>query len=259
MRRKWSTFSRQGCRLAAGCEASEWVRVSAFTNNPNMHDIADRSHQLQQKLAIAWQQYWQDLPIDSSTVDRIFQLLINAYCQPDRYYHNLTHIDRVICTIARFSATLTDPLAVYLAAWFHDFIYDPRANDNELQSARAAAELLTDIGMEPDKIDRISELILATQGHQIDPNDPDRCIFLDADLAILGADPAEYAIYQRSIRSEYSWVADDAYRTGRMRVLTSFLQRDRLYHTDLLFNELESIARTNITTEIIQLNAKDRT
>jgi predicted metal-dependent HD superfamily phosphohydrolase len=224
-----------------------------------MQYLDARSNQLQRKLAISWQQCWLDLPIDWFATDRVFQLLISTYSELERHYHNLAHIDRVLSTIARFSATLNDPLAVYLAGWFHDFIYDPQASDNEFRSARVAAELLKNIGIERATIDRVSELILATQGHQIDPNDLDRCIFLDADLAILGADPAEYAIYQRSIRREYSWVADDDYRTGRIRVLDSFLQRDRLYHTDLLFNELESIARTNITTEILQLNAIDRT
>jgi predicted metal-dependent HD superfamily phosphohydrolase len=220
-----------------------------------MPHLEDRSHHLQQKLTISWQQCWQDLPIDSFTVDRIFQLLIDAYDRPDRYYHNLTHIDRLLSTLARYSATLNDPFAVYLAAWFHDFVYDPQASDNERQSARAAEELLASIGVDSATIDRISALILATQGHQIDPNDVDLCIFLDADLAILGSEPAEYDMYQRSIRREYSWVANDLYRTGRLRVLTSFLQRDRLYHTDLLFNELESIARTNLANEILQLNA----
>jgi predicted metal-dependent HD superfamily phosphohydrolase len=213
-----------------------------------------RSHHLQQKLAISWQQCWQDLPIDPSTSDRIFQLLIDAYTQPNRYYHNLTHIDRLLSTIARFSTTLNDPLAVYLAAWFHDFVYDPQAADNEIQSASAARELLPKTGVDRDSIDRISALILATQGHQTDPSDRDRCIFLDADLAILGADPATYDLYQRSIRREYSWVADDAYRTGRIRVLESFFHRDRLYYTDLLFDELESIACNNITTELMQLS-----
>ncbi|WP_373545502.1 hypothetical protein [Chamaesiphon sp.] len=91
---------------------------------------------------------------------------------------------------------------------------------------------------------------MATQGHQIDPDDPDLCIFLDADLAILGADPAQYQAYMRSIRCEYSWVSDAAYKVGRTQVLESFLQRDRLYYTDLLSDELESIARFNIKQEI---------
>jgi predicted metal-dependent HD superfamily phosphohydrolase len=200
-------------------------------------------HELNQK----WQQCW----IDRSSqpqIDLIFRLLTNAYSKPDRHYHNLQHIDRVLTTIDRF--TLQDPIAVKLAAWFHDFVYDPQASDNELQSAKLASELLTELNLPLATIDRVQQLILATHGHQTDPADIDRSILLDADLAILGTPPDQYQIYTRSIRQEYSWVGDAAYKTGRIRVLESFLHRDRLFCTDLLFNELESQARLNMSREI---------
>ena len=200
-----------------------------------------------------WAKYWTGLSIDSIQLDRVFQLLVTAYTHPDRYYHNLTHIYHVINTIERFSATLENPSAVFLAAWFHDFIYNPHSSDNELQSAKIAGELLINIGIEEQLIYRVQELILATAGHQIDIDDLDRCVFLDTDLAILGADPERYQAYSRSIRLEYSWVSDSAYLEGRMRVLESFLARDRLYYTDILFNELESIARMNMQDEILVL------
>ena len=73
---------------------------------------------------------------------------------------------------------------------------------------------------------------------------------MDADLAILGADPVEYQAYMRSIRREYSWASDAAYKVGRIQVLESFLQRDRLYYSDILGDELESIARLNLKQEI---------
>jgi predicted metal-dependent HD superfamily phosphohydrolase len=150
------------------------------------------------------------------------------------------------------SEHLQDASSVILAAWFHDFVYDPQATDNEVQSAKAATELLSNLELSLD-LDRIEQLILATQGHQIDPDDADLCIFLDADLAILGADPVHYAAYRRSIRSEYEWVDEATYRIGRSRVLASFLQRDQLYYTDLLFDELEAIARMNLQQEIAML------
>ena len=205
------------------------------------------------RLAKKWQQCGRDLSIDRTESDRIFQILVNAYTQPNRHYHNLTHIDRVLTTLDRFSATLQHPPSVMLAAWFHDFVYDSQAVDNELQSAKFANTLLTNLLVDRESIDRVNHLILATQGHQIDLNDVDRCIFLDADLAIFGADLVQYQSYQRSIRQEYSWVSDLDYQVGRIRVLESFLQRDRLYYTDSLFNELESIARTNLSTEILHL------
>jgi predicted metal-dependent HD superfamily phosphohydrolase len=209
------------------------------------------------KLDKQWQRCWSELSIDSQT-DRIgeqtFQLLVTAYTRPDRYYHNLHHIHHILTILDRFNDRIENPSALSLAAWFHDFVYDPQAADNEAQSAKAAGDLLTSIGVSSNLIDRVQQLILATQGHQIDPSDADRCIFLDADLAILGTDPVRYQAYARSIRREYSWVSDAAYQTGRIQVLESFLQRDRLYYTNLLFDELESIARSNLQEEITLIN-----
>jgi predicted metal-dependent HD superfamily phosphohydrolase len=201
-----------------------------------------------------WQKYYLLIPVSSNTrtQDSVFAQLVDAYSQPDRHYHNLTHIDCVLMTIERFSE-LQNPRAVYLAAWFHDFIYDSRASDNEAKSVVVARDMLTNLGESIATIDRVEQLILATQGHQIDPDDRDRCIFLDADLAILGADPVRYQAYQQAIRCEYSWVSDRDYRAGRTRVLQGFLHRDRLYYTELLFTELESIARLNLAQEIASI------
>lgn len=209
------------------------------------------------RLAQIWQQSCCHLQLDplgenvsrQPEIDRVFELLVTAYTHPDRYYHNLNHIYHVIATLNRFS-NFENLHAVYFATWFHDFIYDSQASDNEVQSARAARDLLANLGESLETIERVSSLILATQGHQIDPLDRDLSIFLDADLAILGTDPVIYQAYQQSIRSEYNWISDTAYQSGRIRVLESFLKRDRLYQTELLFNELESIARLNLTREI---------
>jgi predicted metal-dependent HD superfamily phosphohydrolase len=206
-------------------------------------------HELNQK----WQQCWPDRSLQSE-IDLLFRLLVNAYSKPDRHYHNLNHINHVLMTIDRFNLELQHPIAVKLAAWFHDFVYDSQASDNEFESAKLAKELLTELNLSPEIIDRTQQLILATKGHQIDPDDADRSIFLDADLAILGTVPAQYQNYARSIRQEYGWVSDVEYKTGRTKVLKSFLQRDRLYCTDLLFDELESIARFNMQQEIILLS-----
>jgi predicted metal-dependent HD superfamily phosphohydrolase len=206
-----------------------------------------------------WQELWR-LRSKSGTnetsypnrqaIDRVFQMLVIAYTQPDRHYHNLQHIHHVLTTLDRFAHRLLDPMSAILAAWFHDFVYDSRSTDNEVESAKLARKLLQDIGLSPETIDRTQQLILATKGHQADIDDNDLCIFLDADLAILGTNPEQYQIYARSIRREYSWVSDELYREGRTRVLESFLQRQRLYRTDILFDELESRARLNIQTEI---------
>jgi predicted metal-dependent HD superfamily phosphohydrolase len=203
------------------------------------------------KLYCQWRSCWDERQSIDPAVDKIFDRLVAAYTHPDRHYHNLAHIQSVLATLARF--TIQDPIAASLAAWFHDFIYDPQSADNEIQSAKAAKELLINLDLAIDRIDRVERLILATAGHRVDPEDPDLCVFLDADLAILGANPVTYQDYARSIRREYNWVPDFEYRAGRSRILASFLQRDRLYYTPQLFDELESIARLNVQQEIDSL------
>ena len=221
------------------------------TNPPSPHQKISSMFSIND-LNQKWQQYWADRSLQAK-IDILFQLLVNAYTKPDRHYHNLNHIHHVLITIEQFNLELQNPVAVKLAVWFHDFVYDPQASDNEFQSAELARELLTEINVSTEIIDRVQQLILATKGHQVDPNDADRSIFLDADLAILGTDPAQYQDYARSIRQEYSWVSDAAYQVGRTKVLQSFLERDRLYCTDLLFDELELIARINMQQEIANL------
>jgi predicted metal-dependent HD superfamily phosphohydrolase len=215
------------------------------------------------QLAMGWQVAWQNYSIsrlpktcEQNQIDLVFELLVNAYTQSDRHYHNLDHINHLLTILEQFNqGRLRDPMAVFLAIWFHDFVYDSQAIDNEIQSAKAANKLLTNLGASIDLIARVEQLILATQGHQVSPKDFDQCVFLDADLAILGVDSVRYQAYAQSIRREYSWVSDLDYKAGRIRVLESFAKRPRLYFTKLLFGELEAIARCNLEQEISFLKA----
>ena len=142
------------------------------TVNPLQVEIVSTLDRLAQK----WQQCFTDRFSTCDLDRRVFNILVAAYTQPDRHYHNLNHIDRLLTTIDR-TESLQNPTAVRLAVWFHDFVYDSQASDNEAQSAKSAEELLTNIGISSELIDRVQQLILATQGHQIDPDDLDRCIF----------------------------------------------------------------------------------
>ncbi len=217
--------------------------------------------ELVDKLNLMWLELWRfrsRYDLNRQEIDRLFQRLVAAYTQPDRHYHNLQHIYHML-TILEACASSNDnryqnlPVSVSLAAWFHDLVYDSQASDNESQSAKLAGELLGNIVSSTKLIDRVQKLIIATQGHQLDPHDFDLCIFLDTDLAILGTDSARYQIYARSIRHEYNWVSDELYCPGRIKVLETFLQRDRIYHTELLFDALEPAARLNIQQEILFL------
>jgi predicted metal-dependent HD superfamily phosphohydrolase len=80
--------------------------------------------------------------------------------------------------------------------------------------------------------------------------------FLDIDLAILAAPPEQYHSYAKKIRDEYGHVSDEAYRDGRVKVLHRFLERDRIYASEI-FERLgmDERARINITKEIKNLKS----
>lgn len=85
------------------------------------------------------------------------------------------------------------------AIWFHDAIYDPRAKDNEEQSAALAETALTTAGIAPEIISQVRSLILITK-HTSPPRQPDEILLVDIDLAIIGQARERYEIFEQ--RSE---------------------------------------------------------
>jgi predicted metal-dependent HD superfamily phosphohydrolase len=123
--------------------------------------------------------------------------------------------------------------------------------DNEQQSAELAARRLKDIGFPEQEIERCIQFILATQHHK--PADAEINLFTDADLGILGAAPAAYAIYTQQIRQEYSIYPDAIYKPGRKKVLQHFLAMPQVYKTEAFSSRLEVQARANLTWELTTL------
>jgi predicted metal-dependent HD superfamily phosphohydrolase len=182
-------------------------------------------------------------------------VLVAAYSAPERYYHNLEHLAEMFRVIDRLSGIVEDPSALHLAVWFHDAVYDSRAKDNEHRSGELAVDLLGPLGVPASSIERIVQLIWATTHTGDPPALRDAQVLLDADLAILGASEERYARYARDIRKEYAWVPEPDYRAGRAGVLRRFLAAPRIYHTQLMFEEGDERARTNLRAELASLQA----
>lgn len=115
--------------------------------------------------------------------------------------------------------------------------------------------MLTFLGWPSQVREETARLILLTKTHQTTPDDRVGQALLDADLAILGAEPARYDDYARQIRQEYAWVAEEGYRSGRAQVLRRFLQRSRLFGTDTHYQHLEDTARSNLGRELERLES----
>ena len=175
-----------------------------------------------------------------------------AYRTPPRAYHCWSHVEDVEHWFQEVLAGpgWRQPREVFLAILFHDAVYVAGNRDNEAQSARLALEL-THTWLSNQRLDtaRIGELILLTARHgALTPAvvDPEAALFLDCDMAILGAAPEVFDRYDAAIREEYRGVPSVLYSLGRRRFLTRLLQAPRIFLSDYLHARLDGAARANI-------------
>lgn len=182
-----------------------------------------------------------------------FELLCAVYGEPTRFYHDSTHVAECLAEFQKYRDLAVRPAEVEAAIWFHDAIYDTRASDNEEKSAELAERQLGATGVGSNSISRISEMIRATKTHEVSTVDSQ--LMIDVDLGILGASEKTFERYDRNIRKEYDWVPIAAYRTGRIRVLQTFLEREIIYHTVQIRELYEVRARENLARKIAQLDA----
>jgi predicted metal-dependent HD superfamily phosphohydrolase len=159
------------------------------------------------------------------------------------------------CSLGSIAYGTTSPIlaggairrrSTYAAIVFHDAIYVPGAADNE---ARSAAWLRG--SALPCDLARGAELVelTARHGSRIDA-DRDTALFLDSDMAILGAEPAAFDRYNAAIAREYSAIPADAFRAGRTKFLASVLALPRIFISDYFHDQLDAQARANLTRAI---------
>jgi predicted metal-dependent HD superfamily phosphohydrolase len=176
-----------------------------------------------------------------------------AYADPPRAYHDFGHVLEVLGhydTVAAGPGWM-QPDEVFLAVLYHDAIYVPGRRDNEAASAALAVEAIAHWLPDHD-IDarRVAALVEATARHgSLDADEVDReaALFLDCDMAILGAEPGVFDAYDRGIAAEYrGHVPGWLFRTNRRRFLKGLLARERIFLSDDFHARYDARARNNL-------------
>jgi len=184
--------------------------------------------------------------------ERPWRFLSDAYSEPQRKYHTLRHIGHCLEEFEPARGLAKDPVAVEMALWYHDVVYDPRSKENEERSAVLADEAAAVMGWDRGRRERITGLIRAST-HVAAAEESDARLFTDIDLSILGQPWAIFDEYERQIREEYAWVSDPAFRSGRGALLRSFLARASIYGTPAFREKYETAARRNLSASIGRL------
>ncbi len=182
----------------------------------------------------------------------LWQEIAERYERPNRYYHNLSHLQHMYAQLWGVRQDIADWDAVLFSVFYHDVIYSATSGTNEQDSANYAAEQMRLIHVPEHTVNRCMAQILATQKHHL-TGDNDTDLLTDADLAILGEPWEVYYKYTTNIRKEYSIYPDLLYKPGRKKVLQHFVGMQHIFKTHHFRTLLEEQARNNISRELSEL------
>ncbi|PYG01034.1 Predicted metal-dependent phosphohydrolase, HD superfamily [Georgenia satyanarayanai] len=177
------------------------------------------------------------------------------WSEPHRVYHGVEHLLAVLDRL-RLLADGGERVsrAVVLAAWCHDAVHDGTTPADEEASAALAARLLGPVVGADDAVE-VARLVRVTADHVPSPDDAPGRVLCDADLGVLGGAPEDYRRYAEQVRAEYRHVPEPDFRRGRAAVLSSLLDRPRLYVTPTGARLWEEAARRNVGAELARLRA----
>ncbi|MBL7473989.1 Pycsar system effector family protein [Robertkochia sediminum] len=161
------------------------------------------------------------------TQDFVTDLLINKL-DPNFLYHNLRHTQRVVkntkVLIENAEQLSTEEQEdLLLAAWLHDTGYVSDAAKHEAASCVIAREVLQKEGLDPGRVDRVCDMIMATN-LDIEPVTLPQKILRDADCSHLGrpsfADTSELLRLELLRRGEADY-SPGAWREENIKLLSA--------------------------------------
>lgn len=177
--------------------------------------------------------------------DDVFQILARYYSEPGRHYHTLAHIRACLDRLDEVRHRLRDADAAELALWFHDAVYDPSRDDNELRSAFLFDRQLG-IHMPTQRADDVHAMIMATTHDGAAGMDEDACYVADIDLSGLAAARPEFLRATEQLRRECGDSTNSGVSPGSWRFLEKLLSRPGIYLTGYFQARCEQQARRNV-------------
>lgn len=201
-----------------------------------------------------FQQAWQSCLLDGAADDSsdIHRRLIDAYLEPQRYYHSLEHIRHCHDMFDQCRALLQQPQAIELAIWFHDAVFEPGKCDNERLSADLYLQLSAAVHDAPTRA-LVERLIMATLHDGENLDDSDACYMVDIDLSSFGLPWPEFLRDSNNLRRENARLGDAEYYRKQTGFQTCLLARERFFQTDFFAERYEQQARDNLARFFAQI------
>ncbi len=178
--------------------------------------------------------------------------LVSRWSEPHRRYHDPGHLRDALRALGELGgATRAEALAI----WFHDAVHTGTPGSDEQASADLAVWRLTTAGLPSKEVTEVARLVLVTLEHAPAAGDGPGSRVSDADLAILGSEPAVYLASVVSLRAEAPGIDDQVWRARRLARLAGLLDGHPIFYTRQGRERWEDRARTNLLAERLSLLA----
>jgi len=187
---------------------------------------------------------------------KIAEDLVEQYSSSSRRYHGLRHIAQCLKELDSMRDDSIDRDSIELAIWYHDVVYVPGSGENEKMSAQ---KMVKDLSQFESKlsIEKVEQMICATNHDGSDTYDKETNILLDIDLSILGQRHQDYESYRYGVRQEFRGYSRLTFSHGRKNFLRNLLAGP-IFHTQFMKQKYEKAAIKNIEGELIKLDSSQR-
>lgn len=210
-----------------------------------------------QVLLKRWTELCARLGVTGDAVTAAGRKIVDSYDEAGRHYHDRAHLGSVLHHLdwAKENVTETQGLfdpekqklfdTVELALWYHDVVYNPKAQDNEAQSRNRLLTEARQLGIAEDVAKEAAALVDVTARHMTARGRAEN-IMVDCDLASLGETPTAFMRNNANIRKEYAHVPAPLFTVGQNKIMGAFLKEKRIYKTEAFYRCYEEQARKNL-------------
>lgn len=193
--------------------------------------------------------------IENELNDSLRALLNSIYNDKNRHYHNYNHINTMLKDLdglfnflnhLKINKLPIDYKIMRLGIIFHDIVQNTSLN--EIYSVDITRSLLKPVIFDEEKIDKICDLITATDYVYRDTTDftYEQKLIRDLDLKGLSLDWIDYFHNGFLIRQEYA-IPNEIFNEGRIKFLKHILSFPKIYSLDFFSEEK---ARENLEKEL---------
>lgn len=186
--------------------------------------------------------------------------LLERWSEPHRRYHSSRHLVEMFRALEDIGdaggISNREATVGRVAAWLHDAAYDPSAavGANESASAALAQTLLPRVGLGPQDVTTVVELVRMTADHAVRQDSALQRAFHDADLWILASPEPRFDEYCGQVREEYASVPEPSFRAARAQILRDLVGADGIYLTEHGRTHWDAMARANLDRELARLS-----